>query len=96
MAKSWIEEKAEWGEALLSSLFPGTFCVAQEWDDRIDCFIRLPDGRSVGEMVRLADFTEDRLRETAERLRLRGEGVNVSLMDEVLAPIRIVPIPDDE
>ena len=53
-----------WGMALiLAEIAPGAWCQAQEWDSRIDCGIRLPDGRVVAEMVPLSEATATRIRE---------------------------------
>jgi hypothetical protein len=58
-----IEEIAERAEHILGAVAPGARCVAQEWDNRIDCLIRLPDGRVVGEMVFLDKLDAKRIRE---------------------------------
>lgn len=91
VTRLWVqlEKKAE---RLVSSIAPGALCTAQEWDSRIDCAIKLADGRVVGEMVGLKDLTERRLREAADRLRQRAEGENVPLVSELLPPLAIRPI----
>jgi len=85
-----IEGVAEQVERLLRSLVPDSYCTAQEWDDRIDCTAWLPGGKEVvGEMISLSDVTEERIRETAERLRKRQLGINVPLVNELRKPILI-------
>jgi len=94
VARLWVqlEKKAE---RLIHSIAPGAFCTAQEWDQRLDCTIKLADGNVVGEMVGLDEVTEQRLKATGDRLRKRAEGDNIPLVNEVLPPIRIVPLPDE-
>jgi hypothetical protein len=86
---------ARWGQEILAEFAPGISCIPQEWDGRVDCLVRLSDGRTIGEMIRLADLTDERLRETGERLRLAREGVDVTLVDPVLPPILIRRMPSD-
>jgi hypothetical protein len=81
-----LEKKVE---RLISSIAPGAFCTAQEWDSRIDCAIKLADGTVVGEMVGLNEVTEQRLREAADRLRQRVEGEDVPLVSELRPPLVI-------
>jgi hypothetical protein len=78
-------------EKLLGAIAPGALCVAQEWDARVDCILKLPDGTVVGEMVAATDLTESRVRDAGERLRQRAEGKAVPLVNELRPPIRIVP-----
>lgn len=85
-----IEEIAEQAEKILTSVAPTACCQAQEWDSRIDCLIKLPDGSVAGEMVRLSEATEQRFLEAGERLEKRRLGIPVILQDELLPPIRIV------
>ena len=85
-----IEEVAEKAEAILKTVAPTAYAAAQEWDDRIDCLIRLPDGSVVGEMVSLGEATEGRIREAGERIQKKFLGISVLLRDELWAPIRIV------
>jgi len=75
MFEGTIEEVAAAAEALLASIAPGAFCVPQSWDARIDCFLRLPDGSIIGEMVSADELTEGRLRATGERLQKRAESI---------------------
>jgi hypothetical protein len=86
-----IDEIAEQAERILAPIAPGAYCVPQEWDNRIDCLTRLPDGSVIGEMIAMAEATEQRIRDAGERLRQRQLGINVPLRDELRAPIRIVP-----
>jgi hypothetical protein len=88
-------EETAWADRLLNSIVPATFCVGQEWDSRIDCCLKLPDGSIVGEYILVSDLTESRILETAERLRQRAEGRDVRLVNELWAPIRIERMPDD-
>jgi hypothetical protein len=76
-------------ERLLTSVATEAFCTAQEWDRRIDCGIRLPDGKVVAEMVSLRRLTERRIREAGERLQKKAAGKTVRLKDERCPPIRI-------
>ncbi len=84
-----VKEAAERAALILSSIIPDAHCVAQEWDNRIDCFI-VSDGKVIGEMILLAEITETRIRETADRLRRRREGIAVPLINSMGNPIRIV------
>jgi hypothetical protein len=84
-----LEEAAERAALILSSIIPDAHCVVQEWDNRIDCFI-VSDGKVIGEMILLAEITERRIRETADRLRQRREGIAVPLIDSMGNPVRIV------
>lgn len=84
------EAEAKRAEMLLRAIVPDAMCIPQEWDSRIDCLVRLPDGSVVGEMVRLGDISESRLKEAGERLRLLSDGADVALIDEVRSPTRIV------
>lgn len=61
-------------ERLVSSIAPAAVCTAQGWDNRIDCTIKLADGRVVGEMSACAGVTEQRLRETGNRRRRPRRG----------------------
>jgi hypothetical protein len=89
MFEGTIEEAAAEAQTLLSRLAHGAVCVAQEWNDRIDCLLKLPDGSVVGEMVPVSELTESRIREAGERLRQRGEGIEVPLVNELHPPVRI-------
>jgi hypothetical protein len=86
-----LEDAAAQAEKLLGTIACGAICVAQEWDNRIDCVLRLSDGSIVGEMVPAKDLTESRIRATGERLRQRAAGIAVPLVNELRQPIRIVP-----
>lgn len=83
------EAVAEQAERILKSVAPTAYCVAQEWDSRIDCLIKLPDGSVIGEMVPLHEATEERIRRAGARLQMRLHGVPVPLQNELLPPIRI-------
>jgi hypothetical protein len=89
--KGTIDEVAAQAETLLASISAGAFCVPQDWDQRIDCLVNLPDGSVVGEMVSLNEVTERRIRATGERLRKRADGIDVPLVNEIQLPVRIVP-----
>jgi len=82
-------ELATRAEGLLTSIVPGAFCTAQEWDNRLDYEAKLPDGTFVGEMISLDELTTSRLRETAERLRSRLAGDQVQFVNEIRPPIYI-------
>jgi hypothetical protein len=90
---STVEEAAQCAEAILTSIVPDAHCVAQEWDNRIDCFIVL-DGVVIGEMIAHRDITERRIRETADRLRKRQAGEAVPLVNELRRPVGIAPSPN--
>jgi hypothetical protein len=90
MAQEDIEEVAARAEQWLNMMAAGAVCIAQDWDNRIDCLIRLPDGTVVGEMVALEEVTESRIRATGERLAKRSLGLDVALVDELRPPIPIV------
>jgi hypothetical protein len=90
-SRLWIQLERK-AERILSSIVPGVMCTAQEWDHRIDCTIRLADGSMVGEMVGLRHLTEDRLKQTGDRLRRLAEGEDVQLVDAVTSPRVIRPI----
>ena len=93
MLTGTIEEVAEQAERVLSAVAPGAYCVPQEWDSRIDCLIALPNGSVVGEMIRLNEADEKRIREAGERLRQRWLGVDVPLRNELRRPIKISRLP---
>jgi hypothetical protein len=84
-----IEEVAEQAERILASIALDTWCVTQEWDDRIDCGIKMPDGSIAAEMILLRDATEERIREAGERLLKRQQGIAVVLRNELPPPILI-------
>jgi len=87
-----VEDVAEQAERILAAVAPGAWCQAQEWDDRIDCGIKLPDGTVVAEMVPLRDATESRIKEAGERLLKRQQGIAVTLHNERWPPILIRPL----
>ena len=89
MLSGTIEEVAEQAGRILSAIAPGAYCVPQEWDRRIDCLIKLPNGRVIGEMVPLDKANEERIREAGERLKQKWLGLNVELHDELKPPIQI-------
>ncbi|MEN3953413.1 hypothetical protein [Iodidimonas sp. SYSU 1G8] len=88
LTRLWVqlEKKAE---RLVSSIAPGAACTAQEWDHRIDCTIILGDGAVVGEMIGLNEISEQRLRETGDRLKRRREGEKVALVNQLGPPVLI-------
>ena len=89
--KGTIQEIAEKAQRLLRSLVPNSHCTAHEWDDRIDCTARLPNGTEiVGEMISISEVTEERILETATRLRQKQLGEDVQLVDELPQPIHIL------
>ena len=84
-----IEAVAEQAESILKAVAPAAYCAAQEWDSRIDCLIKLPDGSGIGEMVSLNKATEERIRRAGARLQMRLHGMPVPLENELLPPIKI-------
>lgn len=90
MLEGTIEERAAQAERILSSIAPGAFCTAQEWDSRIDCAIRLADGSIAAEMIALAELSEARIIAAGERLQMKRQGIPVRLENERRPPIRIV------
>jgi hypothetical protein len=88
-----VEEIAEQAEAILIGyLGRHGVCIAQGWDNRIDCLLRQPDGTIItGEVIPLREATAIRIREAGERLQKRQAGINVVLKNELRPPIRIVP-----
>jgi hypothetical protein len=84
-----IEEVAEEAQRILRSVVPDGYCQAQEWDNRIDCMVNLSDGSFAGEMVILLEASENRIRETGERLKKRQQGLAVELKNELWPPILI-------
>ena len=82
-----IDEIAEKAERILATVAPDAWCQAQEWDSRIDCGIKLPDGSVVAEMIVLREATETRIREAGERLQKRQMGIAVALHNELRPPI---------
>ena len=91
----WDERSRLWAELaanateLLVAIIPEAFCTAQEWDNRLDCVVRLADGATVGEMIRIGELTTEWLEETAERLRRRRAGEPVQLVNPLSPPILI-------
>jgi hypothetical protein len=78
---------ADQANSILTQVSTNSYCVAQEWDHRVDCCVRLPDGKIAGEMVSLKDLTEDRLRQTGERLRKKAAGDDVELVNALWPPV---------
>ena len=76
-------------EDLITKIAPGAFCQQQEWDNRVDCAIKLPSGAVVGEMISLRKLSIKRLEDTADRLRRRLVDEHVLLVDEILPPLLI-------
>jgi hypothetical protein len=64
-----IEEIADHAERILKSVAETAYTNPQEWDNRIDCLIKLPDGSVVGEMISLHEATEERIRDAGIRLQ---------------------------
>jgi hypothetical protein len=91
MLEGTIDEVAAQAQRVLASVAAGAFCVPQDWNQRIDCVLKLADGSVIGEMVNLDEVTERRIRATGERLRKRAEGIEVPLVNELRPPVRILP-----
>ena len=83
------EQLSKKAEEILRKEAVAAFCTAQEWDNRIDCQVKLPNGTIVGEMVELNSLTIERLRETAIRLRYRHAGEPIALVNSILPPLYI-------
>jgi hypothetical protein len=89
-------ELADKSETLLKSVAQEAFCTAQEWDNRIDCEVRQPDGSFVAEMIGLEDVDVDRILKAAARLRRRSMGEKIILVNERGRPVYLGgPLPDD-
>jgi hypothetical protein len=84
-----IQEIEKQAETILVAVAPDAWCQAQEWDNRIDCCIKLSDGKVIGEMVSLTRVTEARIRQAGERLQKRKSGIEVTLHNELWPPIVI-------
>ncbi len=84
-----ISDIAELAEQVLQSVAPTAFVQAQEWDNRIDCSVKLPNGSVIGEMVSLQHATEARIRDAGVRLQQRLQGIDVPLENKLLPPILI-------
>ncbi len=82
-------------EALLATIAPGAVCVPQEWDERVDCLLTLADGRVIGEMFKVEELTDSRIRQTAERFRRWSDGVEVELVNPIRPPVKIADNPVD-
>jgi hypothetical protein len=91
LLKGTIEEIAEQAERILTAIVEDAYCAPQEWDNRIDCLIRLKDGRVIGEMIGLDDAEEKRIQEAGERLKQRSLGLDIALVNELRPPIQIGP-----
>jgi hypothetical protein len=76
-------------EEILGTIVEGAFCAVQDWDHRIDCCIRLGDGRTVGEMVPLSTLDGQVLRAVGERLRRRKQDEGFEFRNELRPPILI-------
>lgn len=89
-----IEEIGEIARHILSGICPEAWCQEQEWDNRIDFYVRQPDGKIVSEWIVLREISETRIRECSERLKLRHQGIHVALVNEIPPPILIIRGPD--
>jgi hypothetical protein len=96
MPTGTIEEIAEQARRILALIDAGVWCVAQEWDNRIDCLIKLPSGDVIGEMITLDQVSEKRIREAGKRLRQRSLGIDVPLVNELRLPVAIVKRPNPD
>jgi hypothetical protein len=72
-------------EEILGTIVEGAFCAVQDWDHRIDCCIRLGEGRTVGEMVPLSTLDGQVLRPVGERLRRRKQDEGFEFRNELPA-----------
>jgi hypothetical protein len=76
---------------ILVSIVEGAFCTVQEWDNRIDCCLKLDDGTIVGEMVSLSGLNAQVIQAVGARLKLRRSDVSFKLQNELSPPVRISP-----
>ena len=76
-------------EEILCSIVEDGFCTVQDWDHRIDCCVRLPDGQVIGEMVPLATLTPAVIRIAGERLNRHMQDRSFDLHNELTPPILI-------
>ena len=88
-----IEEIAEKTQRIVTAIAPDAWCQEQEWDNRIDCGIKQPDGSVVFDMILLRDATESRIKESGERLLQRQKGIPVALPNEMPPAVRIIRSP---
>ena len=86
-----IDEISEQAQKIVDTIAHDIWCQAQEWDDRIDCMTKLPDGSVIGEMIALTKATEMRFKEAAERLLMRRQGLDIQLENELRPPIHLTP-----
>jgi hypothetical protein len=93
-----IDEISDQAEKILAAIVPGAWCQAQEWDNRIDCGVKQPDGSVATEMIALEEATVTRIKASGERLLQRQRGIHVPLQNELPRPILIRPEdePSDE
>lgn len=89
MADRSFDEIAKRAQVTLSAIVPGVRCVPQEWDGRIDCFIKMPDGSLAGEMILVERLSEEQLSAVADRLKRRASGDATPLINEIRRPARI-------
>lgn len=89
MHEKSIEEKAAEAEHLLQAELPGATCVPQEWDERVDCWVKLADGSLIGEKIPIAELSERRVIATRRRLKKRIAGSANSLINEIRGPVRL-------
>ena len=82
-----IEEIGEIARHILSGICTEAWCQEQEWDSRIDFYVKQPDGTIVSEWIVLREITERLIKECAERLKLRHQGIHVALVNEIPPPI---------
>jgi len=86
-----IDEIAAQAQRILNGIVPGAWCQPQEYDNRIDCGVRQPDGNVAAEMIALEYATEKGIRATGERLFQRQKGIQVPLQNEIWLPTLIKP-----
>jgi hypothetical protein len=51
----FVERAAAKGQRVLRKIVQNALCGPQQWDNLVDCSIRLPDGTVTGEMIAVAD-----------------------------------------
>lgn len=77
-------------EQILVKIVPGAVLVIQDWDNRVDCLLKLPNGVVVGEMISIEELDVSRIQESGKRLKMRLEGHEISLVNEIVQPSRIL------
>lgn len=88
------EEEITTLQEVLSKILPDAVLVMQDWDNRVDCLLRLPDGTVLGEMISFEELDAARIQESGDRLKMRLCGQEVQLVNEIVQPSRMVVTED--